>query len=143
LSLVAEGVFQKFPRLKVVMIEAGFTWLPPFLWRADKSWRGVRREIPWVSEPPSNIIRRHVRFTIQPTDDPPDATIMERVVEQIGSDEMLLFSTDYPHWHFDRDEVLPKGFSKEITRKVLVDNPLATYGRLNEEARTHAEEKIP
>jgi predicted TIM-barrel fold metal-dependent hydrolase len=143
LSLVAEGVFTKFPRLKVVMIEAGFTWLPPFLWRADKSWRGVRREIPWVTEPPSEIVRRHVRFTIQPLDEPPDSSIMERVIEQIGSDEMLLFSTDYPHWQFDKDEVLPRGFSKELIRKVLVDNPMATYARLNEAVPTRKEESVP
>jgi uncharacterized protein len=143
LSLVAEGVFTKFPRLKVVMIEAGFTWLPPFLWRADKSWRGVRREVPWVTEPPSELVRRHVRFTIQPLDEPPESTIMAQVVEQIGSDDMLLFSTDYPHWQFDRDEALPKGFSKDLMRKVLIDNPMATYGRLNEAVRPRKEETVP
>ncbi|HEY0420157.1 MAG TPA: amidohydrolase family protein, partial [Acetobacteraceae bacterium] len=30
LNLVHEGVFVKFPRLRVVMIESGFTWLPTF-----------------------------------------------------------------------------------------------------------------
>ena len=58
------------------------------------------------------MIRRHVRFTIQPLDEPPDSSIMAKVIEQIGSDEMLLFSTDYPHWQFERDEVLPKGFRR-------------------------------
>jgi predicted TIM-barrel fold metal-dependent hydrolase len=132
LSLVAEGVFVKFPRLKVVMIEAGFTWLPPFLWRADKSWRGVRREIPWVKEPPSETIRRQVRFTTQPLDGPPDSSIMAKVVEQIGSDDMLLFSTDYPHWQFEGDEVLPKGLSKDLLHKIMHDNPMATYTRLGQ-----------
>jgi predicted TIM-barrel fold metal-dependent hydrolase len=142
LSLVAEGVFTKFPLLKVVMIEAGFTWLPPFLWRADKSWRGVRREVPWVTEPPSEVIRRHVRFTIQPLDEPPDSSIMQRVIEQIGSDEMLLFSTDYPHWQFEGDRVLPDGLSNDLIRKFLVDNPLATYARLNEIISTRKEENV-
>jgi predicted TIM-barrel fold metal-dependent hydrolase len=134
MSLLAEGVFTKFPGLRVVMIEAGFTWLPPFFWRADKSWRGVRREIPWVKEPPSDVIRRHVRFTIQPLDEPPDSSIMAKVIEQVGSDEMLLFSTDYPHWQFERDEVLPKGVSPDLIRKMTIDNPMATYTRLSEAA---------
>jgi hypothetical protein len=143
LSLLAEGVFTKFPDLKVVITEAGFTWLPPFLWRADKSWRGVRTEIPWVKEPPSEVIHRHVRFTIQPLDEPPDSSIMERVVEQIGSDDVLLFSTDYPHWQFERDEVLPKGLSQQLLRKIMVDNPMATYGRLHDAVRTRIEETAP
>ena len=46
LSLVHEGAFVKFPALRFVMIEAGFTWLPNFLWRANKTWRGVRAEGP-------------------------------------------------------------------------------------------------
>ena len=47
-SLVAEGVFDRFPSLRVALIESGFAWLPAFLWRFDKGWRGLRREIPWT-----------------------------------------------------------------------------------------------
>ena len=130
LSLITEGVFQKFPKLKVVMVESGFTWLPGFLWRADKTWRGVRREVPWVTESPSTLVRRHVRFTLQPDNAPPEAGMLERVLEHIGSDDILLFSTDYPHWHYDAQDVLPKGFPKRLVQKLLVDNPLATYSRL-------------
>ena len=70
LSLVAEGVFQKFPGLKVVMSEAGFTWLPNWFWRAGKTWRGVRAEVPWVDRAPAEIVADHVRFTLQPVDAP-------------------------------------------------------------------------
>ena len=47
LSLVTNGIFVKFPTLRVVLIESGVTWLPGFLWRAIKTWRGVRAEAPW------------------------------------------------------------------------------------------------
>jgi len=132
LSLVHEGVFQQFPALTVVMIESGFTWLPSFLWRANKTWRGVRAEVPWVDEPPADIIRRHVRFTLQPADAPPDGPDIMRVIDQLGSEDMLLFSTDYPHWQFDGAEVFPDGLSDSLRRKCLLDNPLATYPRLRE-----------
>jgi predicted TIM-barrel fold metal-dependent hydrolase len=132
LSLVHEGVFTKFPTLKFVLIESGFTWLPAFMWRANKTWRGVRAEVPWVDRAPGDFIRDHVRFTLQPTDAPPTGEDMEKLLQQIGSDDMLLFSTDYPHWQFDGQDVWPAGFSDALKRRVLVDNPRNAYPRLKE-----------
>ncbi len=130
-SLIAEGVFVKFPGLKVVLIESGVTWLPACLWRMDKTWRGVRAEVPWVERRPSETIREHVRLTIQPFDDPPEKGQVETILQGIGSDEMLLFSTDYPHWRFDGDDAVPAGLPPGLMRKMLVDNALSTYSRLN------------
>src|SRR5947209_836569 len=48
LSLVTEGVFVKYPKLKVVFVDSGFTWIPPLMWRLDKNWKGTRREVPWI-----------------------------------------------------------------------------------------------
>ena len=135
LSLVAEGVFQQFPRLKVVLIESGFTWLPNWLWRTGKTWRGVRAEVPWIDRSPAEIVHEHVRFTLQPIDAPPtEPEILARTLEHVGSDRLLLFSTDYPHWQFDGDDVLPAGLSEDTIRKLLVDNPLETYPRLRDTA---------
>jgi predicted TIM-barrel fold metal-dependent hydrolase len=133
LSLVAEGVFAKYPKLKVVLMESGFAWLPPFLWRANKTWRGVRAETPWVKRSPGEIIREHVRITLQPVDEPPNREQLERTIEQIGSDNMLLFSTDFPHWHFEGLNALPDGLSPALAKKILLENPLETYSRLRDE----------
>ena len=130
LSLVSEGVFAKFPELKFVFMESGVTWLPAALWRFDKTWRGVRAEIPWVKTPPSAIVRDHIRLTLQPFDAPEGAGRLERFCEQMKSDAMVLFSTDFPHWHFDGEEALPIGADTALARKILWDNPLATYPRL-------------
>ncbi len=131
LSLVSEGAFQKFPDLKVVFIESGVTWLPACLWRFNKTWRGVRAEIPWVREAPAELVRHHLRMTVQPFDEPEGGQRLERVVDQLKSDEMLLFSTDFPHWHYDGTDALPVANSSPLARKILFDNPLATYPRLS------------
>lgn len=132
LSLTAEGVFAKFPELKVVFTESGFAWLPAFLWRANKTWRGVRAETPWLKRPPAEIIREHVRVTLQPVDEPPSPDQLNRVIEQIGSDRMLLFSTDFPHWQFDGLKALPDGLSPALIKKILLENPLETYSRMRD-----------
>ncbi len=133
LSLVNEGVFTRLPNFRVVLMEAGFTWLPQFLWRATRTWRAMRAEVPWVDRAPADIIRDHVRITLQPTDAPPRTEDFARAIDQIRSERMLLFSTDYPHWHFEADEALPPGLSEALTRRILVDNALETYPRLRED----------
>jgi predicted TIM-barrel fold metal-dependent hydrolase len=130
-SLVAEGVFAKFPALKIVLLESGWTWLPGHLWRLDKFWRGVRMEIPWVDRPPSAIVRERVRLSLQPTDGPTDSASLTRLAEHLGSEDMLLFSTDYPHWQFDGTQAVPEGLPTGLVRKMMVENALATYPRLN------------
>ena len=129
LSIVSEGVFDRFPTLRVALIEGGFTWLPSLMWRFDKEWKGLRREVPWVRRPPSEYIREHVRLTIQPLDAPPNARQMLQVIEQLGSEELLLFSTDYPHWHFDTpEEALPPAELPDgLVRKIMSENARAFY----------------
>ena len=131
LSLVSEGVFAKFPDLKVVLIESGVSFLPAVMWRFSKDWRGVRNEVPWVNWAPAAIIRDHIRLTLQPLDAPPDAADVARLIGHLGSDRMLLFSSDYPHWQFDGDKVLPEGLPEEMLRRILVENALETYPRLD------------
>jgi hypothetical protein len=131
-SLVVEGVFAKIPALRVVLLESGVTWLPAHLWRLTKFWRGLRMEVPWVDRPPAEIVRAHVRLTAQPLDAPADPALLARLLDQLGSDELLLFATDYPHWQFDGLAALPAGLSPALAQKMMIDNPRATYPRLTE-----------
>ncbi len=128
-SLITEGALGKFPELKVVLLESGVTWLPAFLWRLTKVWKGVRFEIPWVDRPPAEIVRAQVRMTVQPFDAPPDQ--VERILDHLRSDEMLLWASDWPHWQFDGNDPVPPGLPKALLPKLMRDNPLSTYTRLS------------
>ncbi len=133
-SLITEGALGKFPELKVVLLESGVTWLPAFLWRLNKVWKGVRFEVPWVDRLPSDYVRDQVRLTVQPFDAPDDADVVKRILDHLRSDEMLLWSSDWPHWQFDGDAVVPPGLPAGLLPKLMRDNPLATYARLREGA---------
>ena len=140
MSFLAEGVFAKFPGTKLVLMESGFAWLPTLLWRTNRSWRGVRTEVPWIDRAPAEIVRDHVRFTLQPLD-VPNGDVLNRLMDHVRSDELIVFSTDYPHWQFDGEDALPEGLSGAILRKILIDNPLSTYPRLR--AAADAGRQIP
>jgi hypothetical protein len=128
ISIIAQGVFARFTELRIAIIESGVTWLPSLMWRMDKEWKGLRREIPWVKHLPSDYIREHFRFTIQPLDAPPDLDHLQQVYQQIGSDDLLMYSSDYPHKHGD---TLAENFIEElpvaIRQKIMADNARAFY----------------
>jgi predicted TIM-barrel fold metal-dependent hydrolase len=130
--MVCEGVFSRYGHLKVVLLESGWTWLPAHLWRLTKYWRGLRMEIPWVDRSPTEIVKSNVRLSLTPTDAPPDKAGLEKIIEHMQSDELLLFSTDYPHGQFEGMGVIPEGLSADLVRKIMIDNPRATYSRLLE-----------
>ena len=53
---------------------------------------------------PSEVIRAHMRLTTAPLDAPPGAGQLLELIQQLDSEEMLLYASDYPHWHADTDE---------------------------------------
>ena len=85
-----------------------------------------------MKRPALQEVRERVRLTIQPFDGPDEGPQLERFVEQLGSDDILLFATDYPHWQFDGDDPLPSGLRSDLARKIAWDNPIQTYGRIRE-----------
>ena len=92
-SLALDGVFDRFPDLRGGVIELGAGWVPDFLRRLDQAWKGWRKTDPVVaslSMPPSELVRRAVRFT-------PYATEDAGVIIREGGPELFLFSSDYPH----------------------------------------------
>ena len=127
-SLVAEGVFNEFPSLRVVLMESGISWLPGLMWRMSKDWKGARIEVPWLERPPIEIITQHFRVTTQPFDGPTDPAVAARVLDQLPDAGMLLWSSDFPHRHVDRG--LPAGLPEALHPGVWGGNALATYDRL-------------
>lgn len=65
-SLVAQGVFEKFPGLRVLLVGGGAGWLPSFLWRFNAEYKALRREVPWLRRHPSDVFREHIKVGIHP-----------------------------------------------------------------------------
>jgi predicted TIM-barrel fold metal-dependent hydrolase len=127
-SLVLEGVFERFPKLKVVLVEGGFAWVPPLMWRLDREWQRMKSEVPHVRRPPSEYVREHFWFTTQPIEEPETNTHLLDTLRWIGPDR-LMFSTDYPHWDFDDPRFAFKvPLSRDEHRLIFRDNAKALFG---------------
>ena len=99
-SMVFEGLFEALPALKLIMVEAGFAWMPSLAWRLDRAWSRLRSETPHLRLKPSEYLRRQVWLTTQPMEEPEPRERLLDTLNWIGWDR-LLFATDYPHWDFD------------------------------------------
>jgi uncharacterized protein len=126
-SMVLEGVFARIPKLRVVLIEAGFAWLPSLAWRLDKVRSALRSETPHLDRLPSEYLREHVWLTTQPMEEPNPSAHLRDTIDWIGLDR-LLFATDYPHWDYDDPlTAMPLRLSKEEQQSFLIGNARRLY----------------
>jgi uncharacterized protein len=127
-SMVLEGVFERYPGVRVALVEGGFGWAPSLGWRLDRLWSRMRDEVPHVKRPPSEYIRENFYFTTQPMEEPETPEDVLLTFEQIGWDRVL-FATDYPHWDFDDPRYAFKARLPEQRRRMLFhDNAAQLYG---------------
>jgi uncharacterized protein len=127
-SLVTEGVFAQLPELRVTLAECGSTWLPTLLWRFDKDWKGVWREVPWLDTPPSEVVRAHFRLTTAPMHLPADPVQAREALDLLDT-EMLLHASDYPHDHGDGSARLLAALT-EPEREAVLGATAAEWYRL-------------
>jgi predicted TIM-barrel fold metal-dependent hydrolase len=127
-SLVWEGTFERYPGLKVVFAEFGWSWLSYLTWKMDAGWKTARRTMPWVKRPPSEYLREHVLLTTGPGRELPSGDAEQRVVGMIQGDRMLAFGSDYPHWQADAPADILTSLPPEVRARVLHENAVETLG---------------
>ncbi len=127
-SMVFEGVFERFPDLRVVLVEGGVVWAQALRWRLDKHWHHFRAELPHIKKAPSEYVSKHFWFTTQPLDEPERAEDLPAVFQDIGTDR-IMFSTDYPHWDFDDPKFVVNklGLKPDVAQQIFTGNAKALY----------------
>ena len=127
-SLVLEGVFERFSQVKVVLVEGGFAWIPPLLWRMDQHWRRLCGETPYLRLAPSDYVRMNVALTTQPMEEPGDPSHLLDVLEMMAEGPKLMFATDYPHWDFDApDRAFPVQIPDDVRTRIYETNAREIY----------------
>jgi predicted TIM-barrel fold metal-dependent hydrolase len=128
-TLIFDGVFDRYPRLKWGAIELGASWLPGWMRALDSAAHAfVKNEerLRRLSDKPSAIVRRQLRVAPYPHED------AGWIIANSG-EEMCLFSSDYPHIEGGRaplkrfDESL-RGTSAQAQRRFYSDNFIDLMG---------------
>lgn len=126
-SIVTEGVFVKYPNLKLVLVEGGVSWLPPLLWRLDKNYKALRSSVPWLKRLPSEYVRDHCYLTTQPIEEPENPRHLADLFNMFDAENMLMYSSDYPHWDFDDPHMILRQLSADARRKIFYENAKKLY----------------
>lgn len=123
-SMIVHGVFEKYPNLTFLMVEPGVSWLPWLAMRLDGSYELLRAESRWVKKWPSEYLHDHCAVTTQPCEASPGTR--KQFVQELtlldGVEDMLLFSSDYPHWDSDEPKYIGATVPKEWHDKVFRAN---------------------
>lgn len=127
-QMIAAGVFERFPDIRIYVAETNASWLPGSLWFMDDGYRRFKetfdRTLPLL---PSEYVRRHFRFSF--IADP----LAMRLREFLPS-ENLMWGSDFPHsvgtfpnsvkWLAEIFEGVPAA----LKHKILVENPCEFFG---------------
>jgi predicted TIM-barrel fold metal-dependent hydrolase len=100
-ALIFDGVLDRFPRLKFGAIELGASWVPSWLRYMDSGFEAFRKgeaRLQALSARPSEIAQRQFRVTPYPHE--PTGWIIAN-----SSEDMLLFSSDFPHVEGGRNPI--------------------------------------
>ncbi len=123
-SLVASGVFERYPELQVVFAECGYSWLDPLVARMEAAWRASNGRVPGLVRPPSQIVREHVRITTAPADDDRDPVTICRTIAEDGSllPDVLLYASNYPRVRDDRPSAAFDSLEENARQAILGGN---------------------
>ncbi len=129
-DILFSGIFERFPLLKIVLVEANIGWIPTLLEQSDDMFRRYRwytNAVAQQTEMPSDIFFRNFWATF--------------MVDTVGMDlrhrmnvDHLMWSTDYPHsgsdWPNSRVTIerVFRDVRQDQVKKMLHTNCIELYG---------------
>jgi predicted TIM-barrel fold metal-dependent hydrolase len=91
--LTCGGVLERFPRLRVILLEANGGWIVPWLERLDHHFEVFRFDVPWITMKPSEYFRRQCWISF----DPDESTLAFTARSPLVGADRIIWASDYPH----------------------------------------------
>ena len=96
---VVNGMGERFPKLPVIWIESGLSWIPFVMQRLDHEYMLRPSEAPLLKKKPSDYMR-DMYYSTQPMEIQDEAAL-QTTFRMMNAETQLLYASDYPHWDFD------------------------------------------
>lgn len=128
-SLIVQGIPEKYPDLDIAFMECGVTWLASYLTRFDNNYLKRPEEAPHLEKKPSDYARE-MYFGTQPFESNADPQFLEGVFNVMDGANSFMYSSDWPHWDYDRPSMVTDlpFLSEEEKQRVLATNAEEVFG---------------
>ena len=127
-SFIAEGVFEKYPGLKVLFDECDQFWAVGLMWHMDADWKSLRDQTPWVQRLPSEYFRQHIRVGSQPMLETANNDQFFCMLDAMHAEETLVYSSDWPHWDWDDPATTFPKLPERLHRRIFSENAREMFG---------------
>ncbi|MGN6700495.1 MAG: amidohydrolase family protein [Thermomicrobiales bacterium] len=127
-SLIAEGVFEKFPGLKFLFDEADQFWAAGLMWHMDADWKSLRDQTPWVKRLPSEYFLEHIRVGSQPMLEAASDAQFMCMLDAMHAERTLVYSSDWPHWDWDDPATTFPKLPERLHKRVFAENARELFG---------------
>jgi len=122
-SLICHGALWRFPRLRILLVENGGSWVPSFLDYMDHVYSRSPQE---YEMKPSDTFNRNIWVQVNHEEDP------RELIAKIGADRVL-FGSDHPHVEGLADPLSYlediRGFAEDADiRKIMGGNMMRLLG---------------
>lgn len=129
LSMIVQGVFERFPRLRCAYLEAGCGWVPSWLHRIDEQLEMAgAKEFPQLTMTATDYWKRNCWTSTEC-----EEKYVCDVIRWLG-DEHIVYESDFPHPDSKYPDstrtfldLYPEALSDESKRRILWDNPIDLY----------------
>jgi predicted TIM-barrel fold metal-dependent hydrolase len=112
-QVIYAGIPEKFPNLNIAFLEGMVGWIPMLAERMDEEYEHREFEAPLLTKEPSDYFKSgRIFFGAEP-----EEWMIPTVCNYLGSDELLVYSSDYPHW----DGAFPNSTKSMAVRTDMTD----------------------
>lgn len=122
-SLIMQGVFERFPSLRVLCVGGGAMWLPAYAWRLDYWFKTNFREAPWLTRLPSEYLADHLRLATHSLEAPADTARLAAALRTWpGIERQLVYASAYPERTSESPTSISRRLPSEWHAAVFHDN---------------------
>jgi uncharacterized protein len=122
-NLITMGTLTRYEGTRIFIEGAGVSWMAGLVRRMDLTWKAMRKEVPWVTEPPSSYFDRHFRVGTYGLERHAGGEMAARIAAlRPDFADLVCYGSGYPAWDTVSPQAAAATFPSSWQDRVLREN---------------------